>query len=58
MVCTLSTHYVIMISENLEKIPMIKKRRQFLKIVGGGGVSMFLMLFVFQAAADKGCLAY
>jgi hypothetical protein len=28
------------------------KRRQFLKIVGGGGVSLFLMLFVFQQKAS------
>lgn len=28
------------------------RRRQFLKIVGGGGVSMFLMLFVFQQKAS------
>lgn len=29
-----------------------QKRRQFLKIVGGGGVSLFLMLFVFKGNAQ------
>jgi hypothetical protein len=28
------------------------KRRQFLKIIGGGGVSLFLMLFVFKGNAS------
>jgi hypothetical protein len=41
------------LEENLDSLDIKdQKRRQFLRIVGGGGVSMFLMLFVFQQKAQ------
>lgn len=43
-----------LIDNDSESSPEItdQKRRQFLKIVGGGGVSLFLMLFVFKGNAN------